>query len=309
MTKDSHDEEAGSGDSPHRARIEPEDRELMAALLRSARLDAPPADIETRVMQGLAQRSAAGRSRWLSRVPARGTALAAAALAMAAAVVLRVGSAPRLPGPGVVAEPRPHPSSTVTNVCAHPLRAGGGEPVIDDFEDGDAAIRPLEGRRATWLEVRDSEPAGVSHPLFPALRPEPSDGNRFALHAHGAELRDWGASIEVAFEPPCYDASIYAGVAFSARGPGRLYLALREVRVVPTEYGGTCPRDCYNAHVRKVDLEPGWRRFEVRWSDLRQRGYEMPPLDPRSLNSVTFQIRAEDTPYDLWIDDVAFITR
>lgn len=307
--KKSHDEEAGGGRSAQRARLEPEDRELMAALLRSAWLDVPPIGVETRVMRGLARRSAAGRSRWPTRVLARRRALAATVLGVAAGVVLWAGRGPRIADPSVVAEPPPHLSTTVPRACAHPLRAAGGEPMIDDFEDGDGAIRPLEGRRATWIQVRDSEPAGVSHPLLPALRPEPTEGNRFALHARGDELRDWGASLEIAFDPSCYDASIYAGIAFSARGPGRLYLAVREVRVVSADFGGTCTQDCYNAHTRKIDLEPAWRRFEVRWSDLRQRGYQTPPLDPRSLHSVTFQVHAEDTPYDLWIDDVTFLPR
>jgi hypothetical protein len=321
MKDDSHDKEGGGGDSPRAAPLELEDRQLMAALVGSARLDVPPDDLEVRVLRGLSRRglrsrsapqtpaSCGGLSRRQSSVPTRRAALVAAMLAVAAAVVLWARRGPRSPGPDVVPEARPLASSALTNACAHRLHAAGGEPMIDDFEDGDGILRPLEGRRAGWIEVRDSDPPGVSHPLVPDLRPEPSDGNRLALHARGGEFRDWGATVQFTFAPPCYDASIYAGIAFSARGPGRLYLALSEVRVVATEWGGTCTRDCYNAHVRKIDLDGAWRRFEVRWSDLRQRGYEMPPLDPRSLHTMGFAIHAEDTPYDLWIDDVTFLTR
>jgi hypothetical protein len=189
------------------------------------------------------------------------------------------------------------------------LRAPGTEPLIDDFEDGNGVVRKLDGQWGPWLVARDSDPRGTSYPIPPVLRPEPTAKNRLALHAQGGELRDWGASIEITFPRPCYDASAYGGVAFSARGPGRLYFAAREVRVVGVEYGGSCSRDCYNAHVRKIDLDGTWRRFEVRWSDLRQRGYQTEPLDPKTLHSLTFQVHAEDTPYDFWIDDVEFITR
>jgi RNA polymerase sigma-70 factor (ECF subfamily) len=256
-----------------------------------------------------------------------------AALAAAAALVFWVRREPRRQGFDVVAEPQPLRTNAPVSACAHPLHAAGGEPAIDDFEDGDGALLPLEGRHGWWIEVRDVDAPGHYRPLLPALRPQelerssgsedrgrsggtspptvlaPADQNRFALHVVGGELRDWGAAHQFSLVPPCYDASIYAGIAFSARGPGRVYLTVSEVRVVPTEYGGTCTRDCYNGHVRKIDLARTWQRHEVRWSELHQRGYETPPLDPRSLHTVSFVVRAEDTPYDLWIDDVAFLPR
>jgi hypothetical protein len=300
MKDDDHDQRDGGG-------LEPEDRAFIAELLRSARLEKPPADIELQVMRGLARRRAAGESAWSPGVRARRAALAAALLAAAAALVFWVRREPTTQGLAVVAEPRSLRSNAPASACAHPLHAGGGEPAIDDFEDGDGAVLPLEGRRGVWIEVRDVDAPGRSRPLLPALRPQEVDHNRFALHVVGGELRDWGANTQFSFEPPCYDASIYAGIAFSARGPGRVYLSVSEVRVVSVDYGGTCTRDCYNAHARKIDLTGTWQRYEVRWSELHQRGYETPPLDPRSLHTVAFVVRAEDTPYDLWIDDVAFL--
>lgn len=304
-----NDDSAVGGDPVEPAPLDPEDRQLMAALLGSARLDVPPEDLEAQVIQGLARRRAAARSSWQSSVVTRRTALAAATLALAAAVVLWARRGPKTPALDVVAEPPALSSIAPVDVCAFRRHAAGGEPAIDDFEDGDGVIRPLEGRSGLWFEVRDSDPPGVSRPLLPSLRPEPTEGNRFALHVSGGELRDWGASTQLKFEPPCYDASTYAGVAFSARGPGRLYISASEVRVVPVEWGGTCTRDCYNTHARKIDLDGTWRRFEVRWSELHQRGYATAPLDPRSLHTLSFNVHAEDTPYDLWIDDVAFLTR
>jgi hypothetical protein len=289
-----------------------EDRELIAAMLASARIDVPAPDLEGRVLRGIAERSARRsappKRAWWAAPRARKGALAAVALAAAAAVLIVARRGPSPPpearSPEISADPSR--ASAAPRVCLH---GAGREPVIDDFEDGDGAIRPLEGRRGTWYVARDSDPRGSSQPLLPSVRPEATAENRYALHSQAGELLDWGASIEIAFAPPCYDASAYAGVAFSARGPGRLYLAAREVRVVGIEYGGSCTRDCYNTHAHKVDLDGTWRRFEIRWSELHQRGYAMPSLDPRSLHSLTFQVHAEDTPYDLWIDDVEFLAR
>jgi hypothetical protein len=60
--------------------------------------------------------------------------------------------------------------------------------------------------------------------------------------------------------------------------------------------------------VKKVDLDAEWRRYEVSWAEVRQRGVGKPPLDPSRINSLAFLIRAEDTPYDVWLDDVRFLT-
>jgi predicted aconitase len=125
----------------------------------------------------------------------------------------------------------------------------------------------------------------------------------------GEQLKDWGASVELTFQPRCYDASTYEGIAFSARGPGRIYVALRQVDVIPPEFQGTCERDCYNAHVRKIDLSERFQEYEVRWNEVAQRGYGKPHLDATRLHDIAFQIRSEDTPYDVWIDTVRFIQR
>jgi hypothetical protein len=132
--------------------------------------------------------------------------------------------------------------------------------------------------------------------------------NRQALHVKGARLSDWGASVEFTFQPACYDASAYRGLALRAKGPGRVYLAAREVRLIPPEGGGTCDgHDCYNAHVMKLDLSAKFAVYEARWVDLQQRGYGKPALDPSSLHSITVMIKPEDTPYDVWIDDLKFL--
>jgi hypothetical protein len=59
--------------------------------------------------------------------------------------------------------------------------------------------------------------------------------------------------------------------------------------------------------VVKIELSPEWRSYEFRWADLRQRGLDTPALDPSRLHSVAFLIRPEDTPYDVWLDEIRFV--
>jgi hypothetical protein len=85
-------------------------------------------------------------------------------------------------------------------------------------------------------------------------------------------------------------------------------LAAREVRLIPPEGGGTCPgNDCYNVHVKKFDVPAHYVTVQAHWYEMQQRGYGRPPLDPRQLHSIAILVHPEDTPYDLWFDDVRFL--
>ena len=200
----------------------------------------------------------------------------------------------------------PSDEAALADPCERRAVAAGESPLIDDFEDGDDAVLPLERRAGFWRWARETDAAGSAPALLPIPRPGATPTNQLALRVKGAKLVDWGATVEFAFEPSCYDASKYSGIAFEARGPGRIYVAPREAGVIPVDKGGTCKRDCYNPHTAKVDLDGTFRTYVVRWADVSQRGFGKPPLDPQRLNSVAFMIRPEDTPYDLWIDAVRF---
>jgi len=203
-------------------------------------------------------------------------------------------------------------SSTVNpprDACDARKRALGKEPLIDDFEDGNPLIAAFEGRVGLWSLFKDSDFPGSFNTITPTLLTRPTQKNRYALHAVGGELLNWGATISFPFQPACYDASAYAGITFSARGPGRIFVGMREVSVVPVEYGGACTKDCYNTHEKKVDLSARWQSYTIHWGEMRQRGYDTKPLDPSRASGMSFLIHAADTPFDLWIDDVKFATR
>lgn len=295
-----------------------DDTRLFAELRAAADHDAPPAALADRVLDRIEYRDGIAqiaRERLRKRRSAQ--LAAAAALAVAAAgwvLALRA----RQPSPTIAAEPGAKTSAGQAahseaparlDVCAARLIAHGAEPLIDDFEDGDDAVATLEQRAGFWRWARETDAPGTAPALLPVPRVASTRSNRLALHVKGAQLFDWGATVEFTFTPACYDASVYRGLSFQARGPGRIYVSPRESRVIPLAEGGTCERDCYNQHVKKIELESEWKTFEVSWEEVRQHGVERHPLDPSRLNSIAFLIRAEDTPYDVWLDDLRFLTR
>jgi len=304
-----------------------DDDELRAfeRLLDAARDEAPPPELGERVLEQVAYRTRLAR---LASLPRRsGYRAAAGALVLLAAGVLLVvfalrpsadlpiaaehaGSASKASGapPGAQASAPAQQSAALANdPCLSSVPVTGNEPAIDDFEDGDDAIRPLEGRVGFWRWAREIDAPGTAPALIPVPRADATRGNRLAQHVKGGQLADWGATVEFDFRPACYDASRYVGVSFQARGPGRIYFAPRERSVIPIAEGGSCEVDCYNPHVAKIELESAWRTYQVRWTELRQRGIGKPALDAHRLHSLAFLIRPEDTPYDVWLDDLRFL--
>ena len=301
-----------------------DERRAFERVLEAAREEAPPPELGERILEQIAYRSRLEQIAVLP--PRRGYRAAAWSLAVLAASVLLVvltrkptadlpisaeqtpaGKASGAPAAALASALKPAPPRE--DPCLTTVPANGSEPLIDDFEDGDDAIRPLEGRVGFWRWAREIDAPGSAPALIPVPRPDATRGNRLAQHVKGGQLSDWGATVEFDFRPACYDASKYAGVSFQARGPGRIYLAPRERSVIPIAEGGSCEADCHNPHVLKIDLEAGWRTYQVRWTELRQRGIGKPALDARRLHSLAFLIRPEDTPYDVWVDDLRFLQR
>ena len=307
---------------------EDDDSRLLANLLEAARGDAPPPELGERVLDHAAYRSRLELVAKKSPKVSHGTFAAVVLVTAAAAVfaLLTRGASREVeniaperahartagglaPPPSVVAPLPSHVAIPVLDPCAERAVGTGNLPSIDDFEDGDDAITSLDGRAGFWRWAREIDAPGTAPALIPLPRPDATRGNRLALHVKGGQLEDWGATVEFNFRPGCYDASKYAGISFQARGPGRIYVAPREVNVIPIAEGGTCDHDCHNPHVAKIDLDAAWHVYQVRWADVRQRGMGMPPLDPQRLNSIAFLIRPEDTPYDVWLDEVRFLVR
>jgi hypothetical protein len=312
-----HRRDSADSASPLDWELSAEARRALDVALSMARDEQPPAALAERVVrriESLGRVSQELRPAWRGLLWSRVLPIAAALAA--AVVVLKPRPAPPIaaeisPGSAPVsasltaATPPSDPAES-PDPCRSRAAAVGESPLIDDFEDGDDSVLPLEQRAGLWRWARETDALGSAPALLPIPRPGATPKNQLALHVKGSKLVDWGATVEFAFEPACYDASTYPGIAFEARGPGRIYVAPRETSVIPVDKGGTCQRDCYNPHTTKVDLDGKFRTYVVRWADVHQRGFDKPPLDSQRLHSVAFLIRPEDTPYDVWIDSVRF---
>lgn len=282
---------------------------LRAELLRASRIEQPPSGLEERIARRLDEEPVPRSRRFFT--PAR-AAVALSVLLGAAAYAIWASRPVEIATPEPlrpsVATPSAKSAAPVVDVprgCLSRGRGSGRTPLIDDFEDGDGEVSAGDGRFGPWALVTDrNEKTGGPFTILPV-----KSGNGHALHWTGPEFREWGSSLEYPFPSHCYDASAYRGLAFRAKGPGRVYVAAREISVVPQHLDGTCTSDCFNSHVKLVVLGEKWQRFEVSWGELQQRGYGRPDVDASSLHSLQFLVRPEDSPFDVWIDDVAFIER
>jgi hypothetical protein len=305
--------------------LTPEEKALANVLLRSAELDVP--------VDGAKQRSfEAGRAALAERRSRRRkTLVAGAALALAAAIALFVGArgnepqAPKAAAETVrdVAPERirsselPTPRVPSLPACPKLVVARGDAPLLDDWEEKDSRVAPFDGRAGSWATYDDGtgkQTPPDKSPLFPARLPAARGASSQALHMFGGKFKDWGVTFgaELA-NAACYDASAYAGIEFWAKGGGVLKVGLQMIDVQDEKYGGFCKSepDCYNTHRKLVRLSKSFQHYTVRWEELAQLYAAGPPLafDPKRVRFLEFGIGPESTPFDVWIDDVAFVKR
>ncbi len=296
-----------------------ETAEVERLLLRSATLDVGGARAKERAL-GAGLEALAKPRGGLVKLAGAGVVLAAAA-----AVALSLApKAPRFAAREIVPPPEPPaPSAGPTRpalpppvlACPELVIARGDAPLIEDFEGNDSRVLPRDGRSGGWMTYDDEtgtqSPPGRSA-LFPSKIPGGRGKSHYGLHVTGGKFTLWGVTFgaELA-DASCYDASAYAGVHFWAKGPGTLLVGLQMIDVQDVKYGGLCQRDCYNSHRARVSLGKTFEHKSVRWEELHQLfdGGPPTPFDPRRIRFIEFGVAAEDTPFDVWIDDVSFLRR
>ncbi|HTQ03557.1 MAG TPA: hypothetical protein VMI54_06860 [Polyangiaceae bacterium] len=309
--------------SDERDRDEPvdaEQAELESLLLRSAKLDVPPVSgreaARQRGLEAIGERlRARARRRW---------AVTGGVLAFAAAIALyvsrpsspshvsaeRVREAPHRPDPAPTA-----PLPVAPPRCAALVVAKGDAPLIEDFEHDDSWVLNADGRKGSWITFDDgtgTQSTPSRSGLFPSRIPGGRGASKQGLHVTGGHFNDWGVTFgtELA-DAACYDASAYAGIEFWAKGPGEIRVGMQMIDVQDVKYGGFCQADCYDTHRKIIELSPSFQKYVVRWDELHQLYVAGPPVafDPRRVRFLEFGIAAKDTPFDVWIDDVSFVSR
>jgi endoglucanase len=111
-----------------------------------------------------------------------------------------------------------------------------------------------------------------------------------------------------------YAASKYAGITFSARrSPG----ASAGVRVhVPdwnTDPDGAVCRQCFNDFGADITLTESWQTYTLLFDSLTQLpGWGTPRpqrVDSSRLFGIQFRVTDKGAPFDVWIDDLAFVEK
>jgi len=190
------------------------------------------------------------------------------------------------------------------------LAAAGTVPTLDDFDDGDLVLRPVEQRVGTWYSFTD-ESAGCAK-----LRVEKADASP-ALHFTGGGFSKWGAGFGVSLawsmaqSGMCtYDLSVYSGVRFRARGNATLRMNIPSRESAFRSAGGDCPdsEGCYDQQGRNIALSADFREFEIPFCSLAQRGFGAPlgPLDRTQTTNLNFLVQSTAN-FDVWLDDIEFI--
>jgi hypothetical protein len=186
--------------------------------------------------------------------------------------------------------------------------------LIDDFEDGNNQVASEGGRDGYWWPKKD--PAGSTIEPTPfAPSDGAGDGSDTALHASGQTASGddaWGAGFGANLvQNALYDASKYSGVGFRAKvGPGSATSIRFNIEDVNTHPDGKICKTCWNAFGKDMILTTEWKEYRVLFSEARQQpdwGNPRPiAITPSKLVEIDWQI-GPGRPYDVWIDDLAFL--
>ena len=213
--------------------------------------------------------------------------------------------------------------SAVATWCSNPL-------LIDDMEDGNAAICNSGGRQGSWWTSGDGPEGTLSPAQGATFTMTPIPGGRGeslrAAHMMGSGFTEgagMGFSIGgLGAMPAPYDASASGGVTFWMKTDAPwVELQFPTSETVPISDGGLCADgattfNCQNYFVFEI---PGpsnaWVQYHVPFSALYQGFYETDAddnvivgsatWDPTSLENVLFNVYSSAS-FELWIDDVSF---
>ncbi|HKO51512.1 MAG TPA: hypothetical protein VJV79_27575 [Polyangiaceae bacterium] len=188
--------------------------------------------------------------------------------------------------------------------------------LIDDFEDGDNQLPRATNRHGSWTTINDG--TGIQAPppdrdgLTPFLMSMPGSPRSpaYALRSVGWGFTDWGASVVVGLNTtpsgPCsYDASVFSGIRFQAKGNGSFRVNLGTQETTPVADGGLCASSNCSDYGLPVDLPIDWTEVTVSFADLTQPGWaSTAPWNAEAIVRLTLWVQRGD--FEFWIDDLEF---
>lgn len=219
--------------------------------------------------------------------------------------------------------------------CPSPIEIIDPTATIDDFEDQNGSLVPVNGRDGGWWTAGDTTPGATIVPekseltgleATPEAIPGGHCGSSFAMRITGQGFLDWGAILGLNFAYGTrpngesggveYDASGRTGVDFWARigdtSTNQVRLAFGDANSEPD--GGVCVEDgdvgenCYDSFgVYLTQLDTEWHHYRVPFAGLSQRDFGVPAdgVDVEHLYTLTFNFDP-GAIFDFWVDDVMF---
>jgi len=177
--------------------------------------------------------------------------------------------------------------------------------LLSDFEDGTTELAEVASRDGSWIHGRDL--TSVSVTIGPSS--ECAARGEWAGHLAASEPTSWGNNWTAYFRAPGskspnpYDGRPYGGVSFwAAFGPknGPSFGVPFGITTLDT-VRPSCSDHCDDHYMTSITLTHEWRRYEVRFDDLKQG--KDPPTPMRRDQLVGFIIWTQQQ-CDIWIDDV-----
>jgi hypothetical protein len=200
------------------------------------------------------------------------------------------------------------------------VASDGSEPLIDDLEDGDLAIRKVDQRLGRWWRYGDDD-CDVKD-WGPPEAPGGANPSRYAMHVSAKNCGSWGFGVGFGLNEVnghcAYDAGTYDGIAFWARTGGTdetVSFIVRTRQTVPLEFGGdgSCQagpeKHCWDGFATNVQVTPEWHAYSFKWAELGQAGFGNPAtFDAKQIVALMWQTptRADGSTTELWLDQVSF---
>jgi endoglucanase len=188
---------------------------------------------------------------------------------------------------------------------------------LDDGEDGNNQILPIDGRGGYWYTYADkagstiAPPAGDTGGTF-TMTEGGAHGSAMAARMQGkvgrANIVYVGIGFSFVDPKGAYDASRYQGIAFWAKAGDKSASGIRvKVPDLNTDKDGKVCTECYNDFGADLHLTPVWKRYVVPFASMTQlAGWgapHTPAIETKKLFGVQWQVATPGAAYDIWIDD------
>lgn len=194
-----------------------------------------------------------------------------------------------------------------------PVIANGGQPMIDDLEDGDLNGLKLEGRNWSWSQFDDATD-GTQYLTIVQLSDALGKGDN-VLYVRGG---DWtktggGLSASLAYNTSprsfgVYDASAYTGIQFWAKtvGLNQFKVEVGTPETTSVNGGGICLENCPAHFSNTVPVNDSWIQVRISFESFNLSiGKHSLPLDPARIKSIHFSFETHGD-YEVWVDDFSF---